>query len=123
MVFTAAKLAQFVPSHVSLEHVPFGLVQAENMRISLKQRSCECCRRKSNQINVVHHYPPKIWHDGSSQYVNVVYSDSQYTAMNNELIEYELYKQRQQGYVGSIQSDRQRQIRQQQEEKERIRLL
>jgi arginyl-tRNA synthetase len=30
MVFQAAKIAGFVPDHVSLEHVPFGLVQGED---------------------------------------------------------------------------------------------
>lgn len=30
MVFQAAKMANFVPDHVSLEHVPFGLVQGED---------------------------------------------------------------------------------------------
>lgn len=30
MVFKAAKLAGFLPDHVSLEHVPFGLVQGED---------------------------------------------------------------------------------------------
>lgn len=44
----------------------------------------------------------------------------QYTTMHTEIVEFELYKQRQQGYVGSIQADRQRQIREAHEEKERI---
>eukprot|EP00980_Cylindrotheca_fusiformis_P017661 scaffold5529_cov117-Cylindrotheca_fusiformis.AAC.38 len=30
MVFAAAKLANYIPDHVSLEHVPFGLVQGED---------------------------------------------------------------------------------------------
>lgn len=30
MVFAAAKLADFVPDHATLEHVPFGLVQGED---------------------------------------------------------------------------------------------
>lgn len=30
MVFSAAKMAGFVPEHASLEHVPFGLVQGED---------------------------------------------------------------------------------------------
>ena len=32
MVFKAAKIAKFVPENVSLEHVPFGLVQREDGR-------------------------------------------------------------------------------------------